>query len=211
MNDSVLTLKSNPAKPGEVGESLIAFVDDGLIRTLFAIDLVVLFLLLAAIVWSVVRPDRRIWPPPARRSWQFVMTWICYRAALGLNACLLVLDWNSWVFAGGLRWLLGTPLALLGGMLALWGLATIGRKNSWGTRDGLVDSGPYRFTRNPQTLGFNVLFLGLSIIANSQFLWVTHGLLALVLIVMPLSEEVWLKEQYGQEYERYRRETPRFL
>lgn len=186
-------------------------VDDSLIRTLFAIDLVALFLLLAAMVWSVVRPDRRIWPPPARRSWQFAMTWICYRAALGLNACLLVLDWNSWVFAGGLRWLFGIPLALLGGMLALWGLATIGRKNSWGIRDGLVDSGPYRFTRNPQTLGFNVLFLGLSVIANSQFLWVTHGLIALVLIVMPLSEEVWLKEQYGEEYERYRRETPRFL
>ena len=186
-------------------------VDDRLIRALFAIDLVALFLLLAATVLSVVRPDRRIWPPPARRSWQFVTIWICYRAALGLNACLLVLDWNSWVFSGGLRFLLGIPLALLGEMLALWGIATIGRKNSWGIRNGFVNSGPYRFTRNPQCLGFNLLFLGLSIIANSQFLWVTHALLALVLVTMPLSEEDWLKEQYGEEYERYRRETPRFL
>ena len=186
-------------------------VDDRLVRALFAVDLVALFLLLAATVWSVVRPDRRIWPPPARRSWQFVMIWICYRGALGLNACLLVLDWDSWVFSGGLRFLVGIPLALLGEMLVLWGIATIGRKNSWGIRDGFVDSGPYRFTRNPQYLGFNVLFLGLSIIANSQFIWITHALLALVFIVMPLSEEVWLKEQYGEEYERYRRETPRFL
>ena len=186
-------------------------VDDRLIRVLFAIDLVALFLLLAATVSSVVRPDRRIWPPPARRSWQFVVIWICYRGALGLNVCLLVLDWNTWVFSGGLRLLLGIPLALLGEMLVLWGIATIGRKASWGLRDGFVDTGPYRFTRNPQSLGLNLLFLGLSIIANSQFLWVTHGLLALVFIIMPLSEEVWLKEQYGEEYERYRRETPRFL
>ena len=47
--------------------------------------------------------------------------------------------------------------------------------------------------------------------ANSQLLWITHALLALWFIVAPLSEEVWLKEQYGEEYERYRREAPRFL
>ena len=49
------------------------------------------------------------------------------------------------------------------------------------------------------------------LIANSQLLWVTHALLALALIIKPLSEEVWLQEQYGEEYERYRRDTPRFL
>ena len=187
------------------------YAGDSLIRVLFAIDLVALFLMLAGIVWSVVRPSRRIWPPPGGRSWQYIVTWVCFFAACGLNACLLFLDWNSWVFAGNLRFLLGIPLALLGGLLAIWGVATIGRKNSSGLRDGFVASGPYRFTRNPQYLGDNVLFLGLSIIANSELLWVTHALLALVFIITPLSEEVWLKEQYGEEYERYRRDTPRFL
>ena len=188
-------------------------VDDGLIRFLFIIDLVVIFLMLAGIVWSVVRPDRRIriWPPPGPRSWQYVLTWTGFFAAVGLNACLLLLDWNSWVFTGDLRFLLGIPLALLGGLLAIWGAVTIGWKNSSGERDGFFASGPYRFTRNPQYLGDNVLFLGLSIIANSQLLWITHALLALVFIIAPLSEEVWLKEQYGEEYERYRREMPRFL
>ena len=60
-------------------------------------------------------------------------------------------------------------------------------------------------------MGDIVFFLGLSIIANSQLLWITHVLLALWFIIAPLSEEVWLTEQYGEEYERYRRETPRFL
>ena len=78
-------------------------------------------------------------------------------------------------------------------------------------RDGFTSSGPYRFTRNPQYLGDNVFFLGLSIVANSKLLWITHALLALVFIIAPLSEEVWLQEQYGEEYERYRRDTPRFL
>lgn len=149
--------------------------------------------------------------PPGRRSWQYFAIWICFYAALGLNACLLFLDWNSWVFAGSLRLLLGIPLALLGAMLALWGVAAIGPKNSLGLRDGLVASGPYRFTPNPQYLGDNVLFLGLSVIANSQLLWITHALLVLVFIIKPLSEEVWLSEQYGEEYDLYRRDTPRFL
>ena len=186
-------------------------IDDSLIRFLFTVDLVAVFLLLIGIVWSVVRPSHRIWPPPGRRSWQYVVTWICFFAACGLNACLLFLDWNSWIFAGDLRFILGIPVALLGGLLAFWGVATIGWTNSSGVRDGFSASGPYRFTRNPQYLGDNVLFLGLSIIANSQLLWITHALLALVFIITLLSEEVWLKEQYGEAYERYRRETPRFL
>ena len=177
----------------------------------FVVDVAALFLLLTGTVWSVVRPDCRIWPPPGRRSWQFFLYWICYCTALGLNAALLLLDWNSWVFAGNLRFLVGVPLALLGGLLAFWGVVTIGWTNSSGVRDGFTPSGPYRFTRNPQYLGDNVFFLGLSIVANSALLWITHALLALVFIIAPLSEEVWLQEQYGEEYERYRRDTPRFL
>ncbi len=96
-------------------------------------------------------------------------------------------------------------------LLAFWGIATIGWTNSTGVKDGFLPSGPYRFTRNPQYVGDTVLFLGLSIIANSQLLWITHALLTLWFIIALLSEEVWLKEQYGDEYERYRREAPRFL
>lgn len=187
------------------------YVNDSLIRALFAIDLVALFLLLAGAVWSVARPDLRIWPPPGRRTWQYSLSWTCFYSVIGLNACLFFLDWNSWVFAGGQRLLLGIPLAVLGGVLALWGVFTVGRKNSLGLRDGFVISGPYRLTRNPQYLGNIVCLLGLSFIANSELLWIAHAILALVFIVMPLSEEIWLNEQYGERYERYRQDTPRFL
>lgn len=168
-------------------------------------------LLLAGTVWSVARPDRRIWPPPGPGSWQYVVTWILFFAACGLNACLLFLDWNSWIFPGRLRLLVGIPLALLVATLALWGVRTVGWKNSSGLSDGFVTAGPYRFTRNPQYVGDDVLSLGLGIIANSELLWVTHALLAVVFVFTPPSEEVWLREHYGEAYERYRRGTPRFL
>ena len=188
-------------------------MDDTTVITavVFAADVAALLLLLTGIVWSVVRPERRIWPPPGRRSWEYVLIWTCTAAATGFSAALLFLDWNSWVFPGGLRFLLGVPLALLGGLLALWGVATIGWRNSSGMRDGFVPAGPYRFTLNPQYVGDTALLLALCIVANSQLLWVTHALAALCFIIAPLSEEVWLAEQYGEEYERYRRKTPRFL
>lgn len=184
---------------------------DNLTQAIFMVNTIIVFVLLATVVWSVLRPDRRVWPPPGRRSWHFLLNWIGWFAACALNVCLLFLDWDSWIFGGDLRFLLGIPLVLLGGLLALWGVVTIGWTNSKGVRDGFRPSGPYRFTRNPQYVGDTVLFLGLSIIANSQLLWITHALLALWFIIAPISEEAWLKEQYGEEYERYRRETPRFL
>ena len=186
-------------------------ISSDLIQTIFILNIIVILILLATVVWSAVRPDHRVWPPPGRGSWQYLVTWIGWFVAFALNACLLFLDWNSWILGGDLRFLLGIPLALLGGLLAFWGIATIGWKNSTGVKDGFSPSGPYRFTRNPQYVGDTVLFLGLCIIANSQLLWITHALLSLWFIIAPLSEEVWLKEQYGEEYERYRREAPRFL
>lgn len=142
----------------------------GITAVVFAADVATLLVLLAGAVWSVIRPERRIWPPPGRRSWQYVLIWTCTVAAAGFSAALLFLDWNSWVFTGGIRFLVGVPIALLGGLLALWGVATIGWRNSSGVRDGFIPAGPYRFTRNPQYVGDAALLLGLGIVANSALL-----------------------------------------
>ncbi len=75
---------------------------------------------------------------------------------------------------------------------------------------GFVASGPYRFTRNPQYLGDNILFVGVSIIANSLLLWIAHALPILVFFMAPLTEERWLEDQYGQAYREYRRKIRRF-
>ncbi len=56
-----------------------------------------------------------------------------------------------------------------------------------------------------------ILFVGLSLIANSLYLWVTHVLTIMVFAVTPLAEETWLEDQYGEEYTEYKRGTSRFL
>ena len=180
-------------------------------KILFGVAVAILIASLAGAVWSAAVPARRIWPPPGRRSWQYFLTWAGFCAVCGINLLLLLVHWNSWVFQSPLRFVVGIPLALLGGMLAVWGMVTVGWKNTSGLKGGFVSDGPYRFTRNPQYVGDIVFFIGVGVIANSVFLWIAHLLLALVFVVAPLTEEPWLEEQYGNAYREYRRQVPRFL
>ena len=98
-----------------------------------------------------------------------------------------------------------------GGLIVVWGIITLGRKNTFGLKDGFVLAGPYRFTRNPQYLGSVMIFVGVSLIANSLFLWIAHALLSFVYVLAPIAEESWLEQQYGQAYHEYRRDIPRFF
>ena len=179
--------------------------------SIFFFDVFLLFVLLLGAVWSIASPDRRIWPPSRRVSWQYRITWVCFYLIFAMNAFLFVFDWDSWIFHGLHRLIVGIPIALLGALLVTWGIITLGAKNTSGLSDRFVTNGPYTFTRNPQYLGDNILFFGLSIIANSELLWITHILLILIFLITPLTEEPWLEEQYGQEYIHYKQTTSRFL
>ena len=63
----------------------------------------------------------------------------------------------------------------------------------------------------PAVCGRHRLLRGVSVLANSVLLWITHLLLCLWFVIEPLAEEPWLEEQYGDAYREYRRRVPRFL
>jgi protein-S-isoprenylcysteine O-methyltransferase Ste14 len=180
-------------------------------EALFIAALIIHYLLLIGIVWSVAFPQKRIWPPPDKRSWQYRVTWILFYLAFILNAAFIFLDWNSWIFTQSSRFLLGIPLAVIGTLLVSWGISTLGTKNTSGLKDGFITTGPYRFTRNPQYLGDMLLFIGLILISNSLYLLITNFLLILVFAMTPWAEEVWLEKRYGDEYKNYKQITSRFL
>ncbi|MHA1439238.1 MAG: methyltransferase family protein [Promethearchaeota archaeon] len=178
---------------------------------LFLIDLICLYILLIGVTWSVLFPKRRIWPPPKKALWQYILTWFLFYFVFFLNALLFFLDWDSWIILSPYRFFLAIPLIILGSMLVSWGIHTLGTKNTSGIKDQFITQGPYRYTRNPQYLGDIVLFLGITIFANSLFLVITHLLLSLVFVITPWAEESWLEEQYGEPYLEYKKHTPRFL
>jgi protein-S-isoprenylcysteine O-methyltransferase Ste14 len=180
-------------------------------ENLFIVDLIIHYILLIGIVWSVAFQHKRIWPPPKKSSWQYTSTWFLFYLAFILNGSFIFLDWNTWLFNSNARFLLGIPIAIIGALLVSWGIFTLGVKNTSGRKDGFMTKGPYRFTRNPQYFGDMLLFIGLILISNSLFLLITNMLLILVFAITPLAEEIWLEETYGDEYKKYKTFTSRFL
>ncbi len=178
---------------------------------IFIADVAANYILLFGLVWSIIFPEKRIWPPPKKWSWQYSTTWGLFYVAFISNILLLVLDWNTWLIPEEIRFLIGVPVAVIGALLVTWGIATLGIKNTYGLKNGFILNGPYRYTRNPQYLGDIILFVGMSLISNSLYFLVVHILMILVFLFTPFAEEMWLEEQYGEEYRNYKRNTARFL
>ena len=76
----------------------------------------------------------------------------------------------------------------------------------------IVQSGPYRFTRNPIYLAFALLVLGVACALNS--LWLLGALAAAVsvmsFVVIP-REERYLERRFGVEYLDYKAKVRRWL
>jgi len=76
----------------------------------------------------------------------------------------------------------------------------------------LITTGIYRWSRNPQFLGFYLTLLGLSLLGRSRYAL----LLAVIAIIychdyIVKVEEPYLERIFGEEYRAYKSRTPRYL
>ena len=152
----------------------------------------------------------KLWPTPARQSWQSYTFWPLFRAGLGLTVLLGVIRFglapsDDWQAA------LGVPLALVGLGFTIYGYFDLSIKNTYGSDDGLVTSGLYRYSRNPQYVASMLALLGLAVAAESTDVALLCVLAIGVYVLLPLAEEPWLERAYGASYARYKQRTPRFL
>jgi protein-S-isoprenylcysteine O-methyltransferase Ste14 len=112
----------------------------------------------------------------------------------------------------------GGALVMLAG-LALWAatvrlLARIGKGTlaPWDPTRRLVVAGPYRYVRNPMITGVITVLLGEAALFGSVALLIWAGaFLAINAVWFPLAEEPGLRQRFGDEYEAYRRNVPRWL
>jgi protein-S-isoprenylcysteine O-methyltransferase Ste14 len=102
-------------------------------------------------------------------------------------------------------------MAILGLGLTIYGYLNLGLDNTYGSDDGLVTTGLYRYSRNPQYVASIIGFAGLALMGGSPALAMLCGLAVLVYALLPFAEEPWLARIYGDAYDRYRASTPRFL
>jgi protein-S-isoprenylcysteine O-methyltransferase Ste14 len=157
-----------------------------------------------AVLWSLAFPDRRIWPPLRQFSWQACLMWALFllsgAGALGVG----VLDRGSLSLAAWVRWLVGGPLFLAGHSLGLRAMRSMGLSTTCGGQSGLVLAGPYRFSRNPQYVGFIVALVGWAVLVGSVLALVAAAVGTVALVLAPFAEEPWLLKAHGPAYEEYR-------
>ena len=128
---------------------------------------------------------------------------LCFAVALADQASFLSLP--VWVRAVAAI-VLAVSVALF-----VYSFRILGRDNSYGARDGLVTSGIYRWTRNPQNAMLVVVYGALAFAADSGRTYVLCAAMMAVYILMVLLEEPWLAAAYGERYQRYCRRVPRFF
>jgi protein-S-isoprenylcysteine O-methyltransferase Ste14 len=115
-------------------------------------------------------------------------------------------------------------LPVLGGALVCLGLVlmvatirlfvTVGKGTlaPWNPPQRLVVQGVYRHVRNPMISGLFFIVLGEAFLAASLPLLALLVLAVIVNVVyIPLSEEPGLAKRFGEEYEVYRRNVPRWI
>lgn len=112
------------------------------------------------------------------------------------------------------------PSDLTGGILVLSGLwfyaAGVRRFRSLGQLSGLeegelVTGGVYRYSRNPQIVGWGLTLLGAALAGRSaKALMLVVAYFLAHRLYFPL-EERQLERAFGEEYRHYRKRVPRFL
>jgi len=108
--------------------------------------------------------------------------------------------------------LAGLVLIGIGFMGAFGTMAWFGIKRAFGIYiDGLKKAGPYQVSRNPQILGGYLLVIGASLQWPSLYMIGWTLMYAIIAHWMVITEEEHLLRIYGEEYEEYCSEVPRYL
>lgn len=106
----------------------------------------------------------------------------------------------------------GFALTCLGMAGAFGIMGWFGMKQAFGVaNEGLQKSGPYRFSRNPQVVGGALMVIGPALQWPSWYALGWVGMYAAIMHWMVLGEEEHLLRVYGEEYEKYCAEVPRYL
>jgi protein-S-isoprenylcysteine O-methyltransferase Ste14 len=111
----------------------------------------------------------------------------------------------------------GFIFALSGELIRLWGVSWAGSETrTTGTVGGtyLIISGPFSHLRNPLYLGNILMYTGLGIMSFALFPWLQIAgfiFFSLQYYLIVLEEEKYLVQTFGEKYEAYKSNVPRFI
>ena len=148
-------------------------------------------------------------PPPFFFIAGLLLAWLFERRIHGLPLALQ---------AGSLSTLrdVGYLLVLIGVGIAAWGMVTFSRAHTaiipMKPASSLVETGPYRFTRNPMYTGITVQYLGGAFLLNSGWAMIFLPVVLLLLYRFVIRrEENYLSAEFGEAYTSYRSRVKRWM
>ena len=146
------------------------------------------FLLLFGIVISIIFPKRRIWPPPKKDSWQFWVSWILFDIGMIGSGLIGFIDFYTVGYGFWIRIFVGGSVILAGGGVAWWGVRTLSMHQSFGLKGKVVTEGPYQYSRNPQYIGFILMYAGVILVTYSFMALVAGTMMIAMFVILPFSE-----------------------
>ena len=83
-------------------------------ESIFILDVILNYILLLGLAFSILFPKKRIWPPPQNALGNTGLHGYFIILVLCLNATLILLDWNTWLVPKEVRFFVGIPVAIIG-------------------------------------------------------------------------------------------------
>lgn len=123
----------------------------------------------------------------------------------------------TWPLPNGFSWLISTLLIITGAGGTAWSafhfLKVKGTPVPFNPPPKVVNTGPYRFVRNPMLTGVFLLLFGIGFAIKSPSLVVFFTPLYILVNAWELKEieEPELVKRLGENYVAYRRQTPMFV
>jgi protein-S-isoprenylcysteine O-methyltransferase Ste14 len=97
-------------------------------------------------------------------------------------------------------WRLGLVVALAGEAIRVWAAGHLEKSRE------VTRSGPYRWTRHPLYVGSSVMAAGVVVAANSVVVAMIVAIyMAVTLTAAIRTEEAFLRQAFGDQYDRYQR------
>jgi protein-S-isoprenylcysteine O-methyltransferase Ste14 len=178
---------------------------------LYVVVVVSSILAVLGVGYSILRPERRLWPPSGRDTLEFrAVVMVDTVCTIGVPI-LGLLDRGSLGIGNPIAFPLGALLIIVPSLLIAWAMRAMGLGQSFGLEGELVTNGPYRYSRNPQYVGFTLMLVGVILLTNSVQALVTGSMVIVLVLLAPYAEEPWLRERFGSRYDEYCEMVPRFL
>ena len=180
-------------------------------EVLLLVGLVIAAGTLAAVLWSIAYPARRLWPPKRYTKATPILVWVPTFTLFGILIVLGMMNWGSLPIPTWLRFGAGIPLIVAGNVIVWSEVVQFGIAQTGGAKGTLRTSGMYRYSRNPQYVADIAVIVGWTVLCAVAGAVLVGLAGIIVLIAASFAEEPWLEEQYGSAFKDYKAKVRRFL